>query len=293
MPEPRDLPAQVYGVVGNPVAHSRSPALHNAAFAAAGVDAVYLPLLVDDMQRFLDAFPDISGLSVTIPHKVPFCHIPPALPSSWSYPRCQVMCLVYAASPGLPMLHGDADETRQHCDMYMSCRRQPWRRQRRKIQWQTRLVPRTHWCGRRTARWQHTTQTGQRPFPRSSAASTAQQVSSLPLKRISICVKHAAPLPPRCSSSANADVDCREGVPCLDAAAGTQILCSTPCSACCRHTCVVRLVGSSSGTSPLAGKKVLVLGVGGAGRAIAFGAVQAGAQVRTVCTMQCRLTEPE
>jgi 3-dehydroquinate dehydratase / shikimate dehydrogenase len=60
----------VFGVVGNPVVHSRSPALHNAAFAATGFDAVYLPLLVDDMQRFLQAFSDISGLSVTIPHKV-------------------------------------------------------------------------------------------------------------------------------------------------------------------------------------------------------------------------------
>ena len=62
--------AQLYGVVGNPVGHSRSPALHNAAFAAAGVDAVYVPLLVDDMRSFLEAFPEFSGLSVTIPHKV-------------------------------------------------------------------------------------------------------------------------------------------------------------------------------------------------------------------------------
>lgn len=63
---------QVYGVVGNPVAHSRSPPLHNAAFAAAGIDAVYLPLLVDDMQSFLAAFGDqeFGGFSVTIPHKV-------------------------------------------------------------------------------------------------------------------------------------------------------------------------------------------------------------------------------
>ena len=41
--------------------------------------------------------------------------------------------------------------------------------------------------------------------------------------------------------------------------------------------------GGSS--SPLAGKKVLVLGVGGAGRAIAFGAVQAGAEVRANAPM--------
>ena len=42
----RLLLMQVYGVVGNPVAHSRSPALHNAAMGAAGFDGVYIPLLV-------------------------------------------------------------------------------------------------------------------------------------------------------------------------------------------------------------------------------------------------------
>jgi hypothetical protein len=62
--------AQVFGIVGNPVAHSRSPALHNAALAAAGLDAVYVPLLVDELRPFLAAFPLLSGLSVTIPHKV-------------------------------------------------------------------------------------------------------------------------------------------------------------------------------------------------------------------------------
>ena len=61
---------QVYGVIGNPVSHSRSPALHNAAMRAGGLDAVYLPLLVDDLPPFLAAFPDASGFSVTIPHKV-------------------------------------------------------------------------------------------------------------------------------------------------------------------------------------------------------------------------------
>lgn len=60
----------MFGVIGNPVSHSRSPALHNAAMRAAGMDAVYLPLLVDDLQPFLHAFPDFSGFSVTIPHKV-------------------------------------------------------------------------------------------------------------------------------------------------------------------------------------------------------------------------------
>ncbi|MDP6380280.1 MAG: shikimate dehydrogenase [Phycisphaerae bacterium] len=61
-----------YGVVGNPVGHSMSPAIHNAAFAECGIDAVYLPLLVEcDPAVFIRAFRDLdfSGYSVTIPHK--------------------------------------------------------------------------------------------------------------------------------------------------------------------------------------------------------------------------------
>jgi 3-dehydroquinate dehydratase/shikimate dehydrogenase len=69
---------KVFGVVGSPVAHSMSPALHNAAFAATGYDGVYVPLLVNPgyesfkafMESFLAFAPlDLSGLSVTIPHK--------------------------------------------------------------------------------------------------------------------------------------------------------------------------------------------------------------------------------
>ena len=68
----------VYGVIGCPIAHSMSPAIHNAAFAAAGMDACYVPLLVqpgqDDFRRFMDAllarpWMNCRGLSVTIPHK--------------------------------------------------------------------------------------------------------------------------------------------------------------------------------------------------------------------------------
>ena len=43
----------VYGVVGRPIAHSLSPAMHNAAFAAEGIDAVYLPLEAADPEDFL------------------------------------------------------------------------------------------------------------------------------------------------------------------------------------------------------------------------------------------------
>jgi len=68
----------VYGVIGCPVGHSMSPAIHNAAFAAAGVNGVYVPLLIepgeDNFRRFMDAVQkrpwlDWRGLSVTIPHK--------------------------------------------------------------------------------------------------------------------------------------------------------------------------------------------------------------------------------
>lgn len=62
----------LYGLAGLPVAHSVSPAMHNAAFAAAGLDAVYLPLPATDADDFM-AFArglDLQGASVTIPHKV-------------------------------------------------------------------------------------------------------------------------------------------------------------------------------------------------------------------------------
>ncbi len=62
----------LYGVVGRPVDHSRSPALHNAAFAALGVDAVYSWLETSDPAALLAAaarLEAVRGLSVTLPHK--------------------------------------------------------------------------------------------------------------------------------------------------------------------------------------------------------------------------------
>lgn len=61
----------VYGLLGNPVHHSVSPEMHNAAFGATGVDAVYLPLPavdVADFQSFAEAI-GLQGASVTIPFK--------------------------------------------------------------------------------------------------------------------------------------------------------------------------------------------------------------------------------
>jgi 3-dehydroquinate dehydratase/shikimate dehydrogenase len=62
----------IYGVVSNNVTHSMSPVMHNAAFRAAGLDAVYVPFRAADFDDFL-MFADmmkVSGASVTIPFKL-------------------------------------------------------------------------------------------------------------------------------------------------------------------------------------------------------------------------------
>jgi len=63
--------SQVFGVIGNPIAHSLSPLLHNTAFIARGIDAVYVPFLVKDLRDFMKAVPEfgIRGFSITLPHK--------------------------------------------------------------------------------------------------------------------------------------------------------------------------------------------------------------------------------
>jgi 3-dehydroquinate dehydratase/shikimate dehydrogenase len=64
---------KVYGVVADPVAHSLSPAVHNAALQQARIDAIYLPFRVpaEQIDEFLSAASrwPLAGLSVTIPHK--------------------------------------------------------------------------------------------------------------------------------------------------------------------------------------------------------------------------------
>ena len=61
----------IYGVIGSPVMHSRSPLIHNRGFAALGIDAVYLPFQVPDLEGFWKAADvlHVRGLSVTAPHK--------------------------------------------------------------------------------------------------------------------------------------------------------------------------------------------------------------------------------
>ena len=62
---------EVYGLLGAPVGHSLSPAMHNAGFAAIGRDAVYVPLEATDVGDFwnLAARLDLRGASVTAPFK--------------------------------------------------------------------------------------------------------------------------------------------------------------------------------------------------------------------------------
>ncbi len=64
---------QLCAVIGNPVAHSMSPAIHNRAFQELGLDFVYLAFRVEDVGGALAgmrALENFRGLSVTIPHKV-------------------------------------------------------------------------------------------------------------------------------------------------------------------------------------------------------------------------------
>lgn len=61
----------VYGIVGDPLAATSSPAIHNPAFGRAGVDAVYVPFRADGLDGFfaLAEELDVQGVSVTIPYK--------------------------------------------------------------------------------------------------------------------------------------------------------------------------------------------------------------------------------
>ncbi len=69
---------ELYGVIGSPVAHSLSPAVHNACFAETRADKLYLPLLVEagasQFNQFMDnvlsrSWLGLRGFSITIPHK--------------------------------------------------------------------------------------------------------------------------------------------------------------------------------------------------------------------------------
>ncbi len=67
-----DAKTKVCAVIGNPVEHSLSPAIHNAAFEKLGLDYAYVAFRVEDIAAAMTgmrALGNFRGLSVTIPHK--------------------------------------------------------------------------------------------------------------------------------------------------------------------------------------------------------------------------------
>ena len=66
-----DAATEIYGVIGNPVAHSKSPVVFNDVFKHLGMNARYVKIKVDDAGLLKDLIGamELRGLSVTIPHK--------------------------------------------------------------------------------------------------------------------------------------------------------------------------------------------------------------------------------
>ena len=73
-----DQDTKVFGIVGDPVSSSLSPYMQNPAFVAGGVNAVFIPLLVKDLDEFIrrmvrnqtrEVELNFGGFSVTMPHK--------------------------------------------------------------------------------------------------------------------------------------------------------------------------------------------------------------------------------
>jgi len=62
----------IYGIIGYPIKHSLSPAMHNAAFKALGIAAEYKKFEVrpEGLEDFLLNMQDVKGFNITVPHKV-------------------------------------------------------------------------------------------------------------------------------------------------------------------------------------------------------------------------------
>ena len=69
---------KIYAVIGDPIAHSLSPVMHNAAFRALGMDSEYIAVHVkaEELEAFAeDARKNLAGFNITVPHKkgiIPF-----------------------------------------------------------------------------------------------------------------------------------------------------------------------------------------------------------------------------
>jgi 3-dehydroquinate dehydratase / shikimate dehydrogenase len=68
-----DKTTKVYGVIGDPVAHSLSPLIHNRALRECGINGMYVPFRVSrgELPEFVQGMSElpVEGYSVTIPHK--------------------------------------------------------------------------------------------------------------------------------------------------------------------------------------------------------------------------------
>lgn len=67
-----DGKTRLFGIIGQPVTHSLSPVMHNAAFTALGMNGVYVPMEVTDVGGAIAGLKQLGfiGVSVTVPHKV-------------------------------------------------------------------------------------------------------------------------------------------------------------------------------------------------------------------------------
>ena len=62
---------RIFGIIGHPLAHTLSPVIHNAAFEATGINAVYLPFETSLLKEALGGLLAVGcgGLSITLPFK--------------------------------------------------------------------------------------------------------------------------------------------------------------------------------------------------------------------------------
>ena len=89
-------------VLGSPIGHSKSPALHRAAYAAAGLDWQYDPieLTAEELPAFLTGLgPEWAGLSLTMPLKTAVLALLPELSATAAATR-SVNTVVFPSAPG-------------------------------------------------------------------------------------------------------------------------------------------------------------------------------------------------